>query len=149
MTDAASPYIPVTANFINPEAMHHPTGYTHVVEVTAGRPVYIAGQVALDRSGMVVGPGDIRVQARQVFDNLQTALHAVGATFEQVVKLNYYLVDATQLPVVREVRDEYVNTQQPPASTAVEVRRLVGDDLLIEVEAVAVIASFQPMTSTA
>jgi enamine deaminase RidA (YjgF/YER057c/UK114 family) len=129
--------------------MHHPIGYTHVVEVTAGRPVYIAGQVALDRSGVVVGPGDIRVQARQVFDNLQTALHAVGATFEQVVKLNYYLVDATQLPVVREVRDEYVNTQQPPASTAVEVRRLVGDDLLIEVEAVAVIASFQPMTSTA
>jgi enamine deaminase RidA (YjgF/YER057c/UK114 family) len=129
--------------------MHHPTGYTHVVEVTAGRPVYIAGQVALDRSGVVVGPGDIPVQARQVFDNLQTALHAVGATFEQVVKLNYYLVDATQLPVVREVRDEYVNTQQPPASTAVEVRRLVRDDLLIEVEAVAVIASFQPMTSTA
>jgi hypothetical protein len=65
-----------------------------------------------------------------------------------VVKLNLYLVDATQLPVVREVRDEYVNTQQPPASTAVEVRRLVRDDLLIEVEAVAVIASFQPMTST-
>jgi enamine deaminase RidA (YjgF/YER057c/UK114 family) len=149
MTDAASPYIPAPANFINPEAMHHPTGYTHVVEVTAGRPVYIAGQVALDRSGVVVGPGDIRAQARQVFDNLQTALHAVGATFEQVVKLNYYLVDATQLPVVREVRDEYVNTQQPPASTAVEVRRLFRDDLLIEVEAVAVIASFQPMTSTA
>jgi enamine deaminase RidA (YjgF/YER057c/UK114 family) len=149
MTDAASPYIPVTANFINPEAMHPPTGYTHVVEVTAGRPVYIAGQVALDRSGVVVGPGDIRAQARQVFDNLQTALHAVGASFEQVVKLNYYLVDATQLPVVREVRDEYVNTQQPPASTAVEVQRLVRDDLLIEVEAVAVIASFQPMTSTA
>jgi endoribonuclease L-PSP len=65
-----------------------------------------------------------------------------------VVKLNLYLVDATHLPVVREVRDEYVNTQQPPASTAVEVRRLVRADLLIEVEAVAVIASFQPMTST-
>jgi enamine deaminase RidA (YjgF/YER057c/UK114 family) len=149
MTEAASAHIPVTANFINPEAMHRPTGYTHVVEVTAGRPVYIAGQVALDRSGVVVGPGDVRAQARQVFDNLQTALQAVGASFEQVVKLNLYLVDATQLPVVREVRDEYVNTQQPPASTAVEVRRLVRDDLLIEVEAVAVIASFQPMSSIA
>ena len=149
MTDASSAQIPVTANFINPEAMHRPAGYTHVVEVTAGRPVYIAGQVALDRSGAIVGPGDIRTQARQVFDNLQAGLQAVGAGFEQVVKLTYYLVDATQLPVVREIRDRYVNTQQPPASTAVEVRRLVRDDLLLEVEAVAVIASFQPMTATA
>ena len=66
-----------------------------------------------------------------------------------MVKLTYYLLDATQLPVVREVRDRYVNIQQPPASTAVEVRRLARDDLLIEVEAVAVIASFQPMTTTA
>jgi enamine deaminase RidA (YjgF/YER057c/UK114 family) len=145
MTDASSGQLPVTANFINPQTMHHPAGYTHVVEVTAGRPVYIAGQVALDPTGALVGPGDIRAQARQVFDNLQ----AVGASFEQVVKLTYYLVDATQLPVVRQVRDQYVNTQHPPASTAVEVRRLVRDDLLIEVEAVAVIASFQPMTAPA
>ena len=149
MTDASSAQMPVAANFINPETMHHPAGYTHVVEVTAGRPVYIAGQVALDPSGAIVGPGDIRTQTRQVFDNLQAGLQAVGAGFEQVVKLTYYLVDATQLPVVREVRDQYVNTQQPPASTAVEVRRLVQDDLLIEVEAIAVIASFQPMTATA
>jgi reactive intermediate/imine deaminase len=149
MTDTASAQPPVTANFINPEAMHHPAGYTHVVEVTAGRLVYIAGQVALDPSGAIVGPGDIGAQARQVFDNLRAALQAVGAGFEHVVKLTYYLVDATQLPVVREVRDQYLNTQQPPASTAVEVRRLVQDELLIEVEAVAVIASFQPMTATA
>ena len=148
MTDAASAQLPVTANFINPETMHHPTGYSHVVEVTAGRPVYISGQVALDPAGVLVGPSDIRAQARQVFDNLRAALQAVGAGFEQVVKLTFYLVDATQLPVVREVRDQYINTQQPPASTAVEVRRLVRDDLLIEVEAVAAIASFQPMTAT-
>jgi enamine deaminase RidA (YjgF/YER057c/UK114 family) len=149
MTDAASAQLPVTANFINPETMHRPAGYTHVVEITAGRPVYIAGQVALDPAGKLVGPGDIRAQVRQVFDNLRVALEAVGAGFEQVVKLTYYLVDATQLPVVREVRDQYVDTRQPPASTAVEVRRLVRDDLLIEVEAVAVIASFQPMTAIA
>jgi reactive intermediate/imine deaminase len=149
MTDAASAQLPATANFINPETMHTPTGYTHVVEVTAGRPIYIAGQVALDPAGVLVGPGDIRAQTRQVFDNLQAALHAVGASFDHVVKLTYYLVDAAQLPVVREVRDQYINTQQPPASTAVEVRRLVRDDLLIEVEAVAVTASFQPMTATA
>jgi reactive intermediate/imine deaminase len=149
MTDAASAQLPATANFINPETMHHPTGYSHVVEVTAGRPVYISGQVALDSAGGLVGPGDIRAQTRQVFDNLQAALQAVGAGFDQVVKLTLFLVDATQLPVVREVRDQYINTQQRPASTAVEVRRLVRDDLIIEIEAVAVIASFQPMTATA
>jgi hypothetical protein len=89
MTDAASAQLPATANFINPETMHHPAGYTHVVEVTAGRPVYIAGQVALDLAGVLVGPGDIRAQARQVFDNLQAALQAVGASFDQVVKLTW------------------------------------------------------------
>jgi enamine deaminase RidA (YjgF/YER057c/UK114 family) len=148
MTEASA-QIPTTANFINPQAIHRPTGYTHVVEVTAGRPVYIAGQVALDRAGTLVGPDDIRVQTRQVFDNLRVALQSVGASFEQVVKLNYYLVDASQLPAVREVRDEYVNTVQPPASTAVEVRRLVRDDFLIEVEAVAIIAGYQPVSLTA
>ena len=128
MTDASYAQIPVTANFINPEAMHRPTGYTHVVEVTAGRPVYIAGQVALDRSGAIVGPGDIRTQARQVFDNLQAGLQAVGAGFEQVVKLTYYLVDATQLPIVREVRDQYVilssHRPAPPSRSGGSFRRI-------------------------
>ena len=131
----------VSANFINPEEMHRPTGYTHVVEVTAGRPVYISGQVALDGAGELVGPGDVAAQARQVFENLQAALGSVGAGFEQVVKLTVYLVDATLMPAVREIRDRYVDTARPPASTAVEVRRLVRDDLLVEVEAVAILPS--------
>jgi enamine deaminase RidA (YjgF/YER057c/UK114 family) len=140
MTEASAP-TPATADFINPETIHRPTGYTHVVQVTAGRPAYIAGQVAFDQTGALVGPGDIRAQAGQVFENLRAALASVGAGFEQVVKLNLYLVDISQLPAVREVRDQYVNTARPPASTAVEVRRLVLDDLLIEVEAVAILAS--------
>lgn len=139
MSDASTSNVP-TANLINPETIHRPTGYSHVAEVTAGRPVYISGQVALDARGALVGPGDIGAQARQVFENLKAALQAVGAGFDQVVKLNYYLVDASQLPAVREVRDEYVNQRRLPASTAVEVRRLFREDLLIEVEAVAVIA---------
>ena len=56
-----------SANFINPGGMHRPTGYTHVVEVTAGRPVFVSGQVALDGAGELVGPGDVAAQARQVF----------------------------------------------------------------------------------
>ena len=146
MTDASPLDAPTTARFINPETMPRPTGYSHVVEVVAGRPVYISGQVALDSTGSLVGPGDIRAQARQVFDNLRAALQTVEATFEQVVKLNYYVVDVTQMPVIREVRDEYLSPERPPASTAVEVRRLVRDDLLIEVEALAVIASVQPLS---
>ncbi len=139
MSDASISNVP-TANLINPETIHPPTGYSHVAEVTAGRPVYISGQVALDARGALVGPGDVGAQARQVFENLKAALQAVGAGFDQVVKLNYYLVDASQLPAVREVRDEYVDQRRLPASTAVEVRRLFRENLLIEVEAVAVIA---------
>jgi flavin reductase (DIM6/NTAB) family NADH-FMN oxidoreductase RutF len=84
MTDASAAQLPVTANFINPPTLHHPAGCTHVVEVTAGRPVSIAGQVALDPTGALVGPGDIGAQARQVFDNLQAAVQAVGAGLERV-----------------------------------------------------------------
>jgi reactive intermediate/imine deaminase len=130
-----------SANFINPEGMHRPTGYTHVVEVRAGRLVYISGQIALDANGDLVGPGDVAAQARQVFENLQTALRSVGAGFKQVVKVTVYLLDATQMPAVRQVRNQYVDPARPPASTAVEIRRLVRDDLLVEVDAVAVLPS--------
>jgi len=108
-----------------------------VVEITGGRTVFIAGQVALDPSGQIVGRDDFRTQAQQVFENLKAALAAVGTDFTHVVKLNMYIVDMSQLPTLREVRDCYVNTQNPPASTLVEVRRLAREEFLIEIEAVA------------
>jgi enamine deaminase RidA (YjgF/YER057c/UK114 family) len=89
MSDVSPVDTPTTARYINPDTMHRPTGYTHVVEVVAGRPVYISGQVALDPTGSLVGPGDIRAQARQVFDNLRAALQEVGAGFEQVVNSRF------------------------------------------------------------
>lgn len=128
---------PAHLQFINPPTMASPPGYTHVVEITGGRTVYISGQIAVDQAFRVVGKGDVRAQAEQVFENLQAALAGVGADFTHVVKLNYYLVDMTHLPIIREVRDRYVNAEHPPASTAVEVRKLALDDLLIEIEAVA------------
>jgi enamine deaminase RidA (YjgF/YER057c/UK114 family) len=125
--------------FINPPTLATPRGYSHVIEVPAGnRLVFIAGQVALDSAGRLVGAGDVRAQATQVFENLRRALAATGATFADVVKLNYYVVDAAQVPVLREVRDRYINAAAPPASTLVEVRRLFRDDVLLEVEATAV-----------
>lgn len=127
--------------FVNPSELAPPPGYTQVVEATGGRTIYVAGQVALDPSGDVVGRDDMDAQTRRVFENLGIALAAVGASFDDVVKLNYYVVDISHLGIVREVRDEYVNTQRPPASTAVEVRRLARDEFLIEIEAVVVVSA--------
>ena len=128
---------PAHLTFINPPTLPGPPGYTPVVAVSGGRMIYIAGQVPIDRHGNLVGAGDLRVQTEQVFSNLQAALAAAGATFAHVVKLNYYLLDADQVAVVRAVRDAFVNTEFPPASTLVEVRRLVRAEFLIEIEATA------------
>lgn len=127
--------------FVNPPELAPPPGYTQVVEATGGRTVYVAGQVALDASGEVVGRGDMEAQARQVFENLKAALGAVGAGFGDVVKLNYYVTDISLVGDIRAVRDEYVDTERPPASTAVEVSRLFREELLVEVEAVAVLTA--------
>ena len=128
---------PTNIRFINPSTLATPPGYTHVVEITHGRTIFIAGQVALDQAGQIVDHHDFRAQTQQVFENLKAALAAVGADFTRVVKLNMYVVDISQLPILREVRDRYVNTHHPPASTLVEVRRLAREEFLIEVEAVA------------
>ena len=128
---------PAQIRFIQPEALHPTPGYTHVVEITSGRTLFISGQVALNLAGEIVGPGDFRAQAQQVFENLKAALAAAGANFTHVVKLNMYVVDMSQLPALREVRDRYINVQNPPASTLVEVRRLAREAFLLEIEAVA------------
>ncbi len=127
---------PTHLQFINPPGLFSPPGFTHVVEVTGGRTVYIAGQIAVDTSFQVVGKDDFRTQAQQVFENLKIALTAVGADFTHVVKLNIYLLDISHLAILREVRDHYLNTSHLPASTVVEVRKLALDDLLLEIEAV-------------
>jgi enamine deaminase RidA (YjgF/YER057c/UK114 family) len=126
--------------FVNPSELAPPPGYTHVVEASGGRTVYLSGQVALDASGEVMGIGDLRAQTRQVFENLEVALGAVGAGFKDVVKLTYYVADPSwEGGALRSVRDEYVDTERPPASTAVGVRRHFREELLVEVEAVAVL----------
>jgi enamine deaminase RidA (YjgF/YER057c/UK114 family) len=120
--------------------MHKPPGYTHVVQATApGRIVYIAGQLGVDPAGKMAG--DFRAQAVQAFENLKAALAAVGGTFADVMKFNMYFTDiATQLPILREVRDSYINKAAPPASTAVGISQLARDGALFEIEAVAFLA---------
>ncbi|HEY2984446.1 MAG TPA: RidA family protein [Jatrophihabitantaceae bacterium] len=112
-------------------------GYSHVVAAT-GRLIAISGQVALDESGRLVGPGDPEAQARQVFENLRRCLAAADATFADVVKLTVYVTDLATMTAVRAVRDEYVDTTRPPASSAVQVAGLVLPELLLEIDALAV-----------
>ena len=123
---------------MNPQGLSTPTGYSHVVSTRGGRTVYIAGQVALDAQGRIVGAGDLAAQTRQVFANLDIALKAAGATFANVVKTNYYLRDASQVAVIREIRAKYF-TKELPASTLIEVPRLANPDFLIEIEVIAVV----------
>jgi reactive intermediate/imine deaminase len=123
---------------MNPAGLSTPTGYSHVVSTRGGKTVYIAGQVAFDAKGTLVGKGDLAAQTKQVFENLGIALKAAGATFANVVKTNYYMRDASQVAVVREIRSKYF-TSELPASTLVEVPRLANPDFLIEIEVVAVI----------
>jgi len=124
---------------IDPPGIAPASGYTHVVTGT-GRLIAISGQIALDESGALVGPDDPEAQARQVFENLRRCLHAAGATFDDVVKLTYFVTDIAWLPAVRTVRDTFVDPARPPASSAVQVVSLVRPDLLMEIEALAVIA---------
>jgi enamine deaminase RidA (YjgF/YER057c/UK114 family) len=116
-----------------------PLGYSHVVEVRGGRTLYIAGQIALDPDGSLVGRNDFRAQVAQVFENLKARLAECGATFDNVIKLNYYLTDASDLLALRDVRNSHINQEQPPASTLVVVKQLVREEYLVEVEAIAVV----------
>ena len=122
----------------NPPALSTPTGYTHIVEVTGpNRTIYISGQIAFDKDGKVVGAGDMKAQAEQVFRNLEAALTAAGATFADVVKMNSYITDMSRVQAVRDVRARYFK-DATPASTFVEVKGLVRPELLLEIEVVAV-----------
>lgn len=128
---------PANVRLFSPATLAPSAGYSQIAEVTGGKLILLSGQVALDAARTLVGPGDFRAQAHQVFENIKTALAAVGADFSHVVKLNFYLLDRANLPALREVRDTYVNTQAPPASTLLVVSGLAQEDLMLEVEAMA------------
>ena len=111
-------------DFVNPPNRFRHVGWTQVVDARGGRTVYIAGQVGLDVNGQVVGIDDFEAQARQTFHNSQVGLELVGLTFNHVVKLGMFITNFSHRTVLRKVRDEFVNTQNPPASTLVQVSAL-------------------------
>ena len=111
--------------------------YSHVVVVEGKRMIFIAGQLARDRHGNLVGKGDMRAQLRQVGENIKAALAAAGATLNDIVKTTTYVTDIDEFFKHVEVRMEYFGAM--PTSTTVEVRRLAHPDFLVEVEAMAVV----------
>ncbi len=123
------------ARFIRPSTR----GYSQAAVSPDGRTLYISGQVAVDSTGQIVGVGDFRAQATQVYENLERILTSVGATFSDVLKMTTYLTDIRDFPVLREVRTDYLNLDGPPASTVVAVAALGGPRLMLEIEAIAVL----------
>lgn len=130
----------MTANrFSSPATIAAPRGYSHVVETSSpGRTIYLAGQLGLKPDGTLAG-GDFRAQATQAFENVKAALASVGADFSHVVKINNYLTDIGNLQAYFEIRDRYVNTAAPPASTTVAISSLAMPGAVYEIEAIAVI----------
>lgn len=128
--------------YLNPKELFHSPFFTHTTTVSGPvKIVYVSGQVSYDRDGFVVGKDDMRAQAEQVFKCLAHNLKAAGATWSDVVKLNGYMVrmNADSVNLYREVRSRYLDPKRLPASTLIGVKRLVHDDLLLEVEVIAVI----------
>jgi enamine deaminase RidA (YjgF/YER057c/UK114 family) len=130
----------MTLELINPEGLPTPPTYTHVVIATGSRMVFVAGQEPQDERGNLVGPGDLAVQARQVFGNVGRALAAAGARPEQVTKITIFVVDYRRehLPAIEAGRQALLGDHKP-ADTLVGVEALSHPDYLIEVEAIAVI----------
>lgn len=128
---------------INPQDTYdalHTRGYTQVVAATGIRTIVaISGQLPLDADNRLIGDGDIETQTRACYENLKRSLAAAGADLSNVIRMTTYVTDLTEHPKgVRKVRAEYFGTRTPPASTMIEVPRLLNG-MLIEVEAWAVI----------
>lgn len=128
--------------FLNPLSVTKPNGYSHAVEVDLGncRMLIISGQVAIDAEGNLVGKDDFALQTEQVFKNIKSIIDSAGGTMANIVKLGIYLRDVSQIQYFREVRNRYIDIKNPPASTLVEVPGLFRRDLLVEVEATAILA---------
>jgi reactive intermediate/imine deaminase len=122
---------------VRPDGLPPVNGYSHAVAFS-GRLVVVSGQVPLDSEGKLVGQDDPRAQAKQVFDNMVIALAAAGARMEHVVKLTVYLTNLDDLEAVRQVRDEFISLDRPPASSLVQVSRLVHPAFRVEIDALAV-----------
>lgn len=125
-------------SYRNPGDMPPTAGYSHYVEVRGGRTIYLSGQVPLDSNGRIVGQ-TFSEQAEQVFRNIKTALMDAGADFGHVVKISMYIKDMDHLSALRAVRDRYLEPDRLPASSLFAVSGFFHPDILVEIEAIAVV----------
>lgn len=127
--------------FKNPASVASPKGYSHAAIIDLGNceMIILAGQVPLDSKGNLVGQGDLGKQAEQVFLNIKNILSELGGTMDNVVKIGVFMTDVSQIQTFRDIRNKFVNIKTAPASTLVQVSKLFRDDVLIEVEATAII----------
>jgi enamine deaminase RidA (YjgF/YER057c/UK114 family) len=123
---------------VNPAAMAKPTGYSYAVK-KSGTPIFISGQVALDGAGKLVGEGDAARQTEQAFRNLRTVVEACGGTMDDIVKITVFVTDAAFRPAVAAARQKHFKEGEYPASTYLVVSALAVPQLLVEIEAVAMI----------
>ena len=123
---------------IKPASMSQPTGYSYAVK-KSGTPVYIAGQVALDGQGKIVGEGDAAAQTEQVFANIKSVVEACGGAMADIVKINVYVTDISYRPAIAAARQKHFPDGQFPASTFVVISALAQPQFLVEIEAVAMI----------
>ncbi|MER5424222.1 RidA family protein [Streptosporangium roseum] len=127
-------------DFSTPPTLPATNGYSHVASVPPGsRLVWTSGQVPIAADGTPAAAGDWEAQTRLVMQNVGAALEAGGATWDDVFKLTIFVVDASALPTIRAVRDEFVNVERPPTSSLVQVAGLFRPDILVEIEAVAAV----------
>jgi 2-iminobutanoate/2-iminopropanoate deaminase len=121
------------------EKLSKPLGiYSHAVKVTRNCLLFISGMTSRDKDGNVVGKGDIKQQAQQILENMKFILEEAGATFDNIVKVTVFVTDMSRFNEIHEVRSRYFESDYP-ASTLVQVSRLVSEDHLIEMEAIAVL----------
>lgn len=122
-----------------PEHVSEPISH-YTDGVRGGDTLWISGMIATDRDGNLVGEGDVVAQTEQVFENIQAVLDAAGATFADVVKVVVYLRDIDDRPRINPIRQKYFGPARP-ASTLVEISRLVLPGALIEIDAVAYVGA--------
>jgi enamine deaminase RidA (YjgF/YER057c/UK114 family) len=126
---------------LRPSGLHHNPAYSHVVRASGARTIYLAGQVATDEEGRLVGEGDLAAQTTQVMQNIGLALKAAGATYADIVKITTFVVGYKPelRPIIGKARSAFFEGIEPPASTLVGVSALAAPEWLIEIEAVAVV----------
>src|SRR5262249_6893758 len=130
----ATPAKKMTKQFLNLDN-HKPPGYTHVVTSPPGKMIFISGRGGATADGKM--PADFGAQAKNTFEDLKRCLAMAGATFKDVVKINYFVTDLSNTATLRQIRAQYLDMDQPPAATLVQAGLAGGS--LVEIEAIAIV----------